>query len=184
MNRKGTELSINFLIGTILGIVLLILGFSIAFRLLVPPPFVPEDDFRTTCAQTGEKVCIAPTRIEGQVNKVSIYELVINNIYGDARSFKPYVVFAMGKTEDGSIISSDLIDSREWTFEEFPTKLLENTKDVKVEIPIRPPRGTKPGTYTFNVNVCFDGNTGDDAKCSFPEKSLYSPTQQITITVT
>ena len=191
MNWKGIELSINFLIGIIFGVLLLGLGLSFAGQLLsqseklvrqgLPDYYEIE---AKNCVQRGDRVCIPQAKMEAAVNKVVSFGVVINNIYGEKRSFKPKVVFSRGKTEAGATITSSQIQSKDWTFESFPSRDLENNEAITVEIPIRAPKGTKPGTYTFNVNVCFDGLEAQDSKCSAPEKALYSPTQQITITVT
>jgi hypothetical protein len=191
MDKKGMELSINFLVGIIFGVVLLGLGLGFAGQLLTSSEKLLEQGLpdyyeieAKNCVQRGDRVCIPQAKVNAPVNKVVSFGVVVNNIYGEERSFKPHVVFSRGKTESGTSLTAGQIQAKDWTFESFLARKLENNEATTVEIPIRAPKGTKPGTYTFNVNVCFDGAEGDDAKCSFPEKSLYSPTQQITITVT
>ncbi|MFH2021199.1 MAG: hypothetical protein ABIJ34_07300 [archaeon] len=188
MNKKGMELAINYLVGIILGIILLSLGLIFAASIFkasgeitkmgLPDYFEVE---RENCVQRGDRVCIPKTKGDAETLKTTSFGVVINNIYGQTKEFKLHVTFRRGLTLDDQTINS--VTLKDWTFTDFATIELENNDDTVIEVPIRPPRGIKSGTYTFNVNVCLNANDNTDDKCDSGHPSLYAPTQQISVTV-
>ena len=187
-NKKGMELSITFLVGLIIGVVLLSLGLVFTYKLFagvsdvermgLPNYFEIEAE---NCVQTVDRVCVTETKKQTETSKTASFGVIVNNIYGETKDFKLTVKFRRGETEDGQMITS--IDTEEWTFSDYDTVELENNDDITIEVPIRPPKKSDAGTYVFNVNVCFDGDEDSSDKCSGSTKSLYSPTQQISVTV-
>ena len=188
INKKGMELSITFLVGLIIGVVLLSLGLVFTYKLFagvsdvekmgLPNYFEIEAE---NCVQRGDRACIPEIKKQTETTKTASFGVIVNNIYGETKNFKLFVKFRRGETENGQMITS--IDTKEWTFPDYESLELENNEDTTIEIPIRPPKKTDSGTYVFNVNVCFDGDEDASDKCSGVHKALYSPTQQISVTV-
>ena len=189
MNRKGIELSVTFLVGLIMGIILLSLGMVFVFKLLegvddirvigLPSYFEAEAE---SCVQRNELVCVPKIKAEIETTKTTSFGVVVNNIYGDTKKFKLNVDFRGGITENNVEITS--VDINKWTFIDFNEVVLGNNENKIIEVPMRPPGGTLPGTYIFNVDVCFDTNDNPSVKCPSGYPSQYSPTHQISVTVT
>jgi hypothetical protein len=186
IKKKGTiELSLTFIIGLVLGIVVFSFGLIFAYKLFagagklietVPGGFeIAEKD----CINRQQKVCVPETSKTVKSSQQANFGYIINNNYGENKRFKINVKFAKGILEDGTDAPSQ--DVTKWTLQDFRVKDIDNGKHYTGGIPFQVPAGTKSGTYAFNINVCFDG-TDTSPKCSgLP--SLYAPTQQITIEV-
>jgi len=187
-SKKALELSITFLVSLIIGIVLLGIGLVFVTNVLSGAEEIQEHGLPSTfdyeaeaCVDRGDKVCIPIEKKETDTGKSVSLGIVINNIYGSKKEFKTFVVFRRGVSEEGDVIEE--IEG-EWTFDDFAEIELENNDHYILEIPIRPPKKTPSGTYTFNINVCFDADDNIDAeKCSSAFKSLYAPTSQISVVV-
>ena len=187
-SKKALELSITFLVSLIIGIVLLGIGFVFVTTILSGAEEIQEHGLPSTfdyeaeaCVDRGDKVCIPIEKKETETGKSTSFGIVINNIYGSKKVFKTFVVFRRGVSESGEVI--DEIEG-EWTFDDFAEIELENNDHQILEIPVRPPKKTPAGTYTFNINVCFDADDNiDTEKCSSEYKSLYAPTNQISVVV-
>lgn len=190
-NKKAAvELSMSFIVGLILGIIMLGFGLVFAYNIFsnvgkiqaqgLPDTFtmLAED-----CVNNGEKVCIPVMRTEIASTKSKSLGAVVNNIEEGTHKFKTYVKFSKGMTDDEVAVNT--VDIAKWTYTTFKPLTLENTKHDIIEIPFRVPAGTKDGKYVFNVNICYDSNKNPEpSKC--PDSaygSLYSPTAQVTIIV-
>jgi hypothetical protein len=188
MKKKATiELSLTFIIGIVLGVIMFSFGLIFAYKIFtgagtmidnVPSGFeIAEKD----CINRQQKVCVPETSKTIKSSQQGNFGYIINNNYGEEKSFKINVKFAKGILEDGS--DSPIQDTNKWTLPDFRVRKIENGKHVTGGIPIQVPSGTKSGLYVFNINVCFDG-TDSSPKCSTGGfASLYAPTQQITIEV-
>ncbi len=186
--KAAMELSVTFLIGIILGVLILGIGLIIFFKLLAPLSIIegelPDsfDILVKDCVDNGKKTCIPEIQKDIHIRETKTFGLVINNIYGETKNFKPYIRFSTGVLENGDEVSN--IDVSKWTFSTFREITLENNKYETVKIPMQVPSGTKRGTYIFNVNVCFDSDVNkDNLKCTSQYPSLYDNTHQITIVV-
>jgi len=187
MNKKGIELSTNFLVGLILGIVLLSLGFIFVGKLIPhtdPEPWLPNtiELAAEKCVQDNKYVCVPELRKTIQTTKTDTFWVVINNNYGSEQEFKVFVEYSRGVTEDDVIDNNQL--PSDWTYSEFRPVLLENNKHQIIPVSFKPPRNTVSGNYFFNIHVCFDTNVNENlAKCSSSHPSLYGETQQIKIII-
>jgi hypothetical protein len=191
MKKAALELSSSFLIGIILGIVLLGLGLVFAMNILKGAenfigPGLPKyfDTLVQECVQKGEKVCVPEIRKEIPINKIDSFGVVINNIAGSEKKFKANVRFSRGILEDESEVST--IKLKDWTYtdEKFREIILEDKEYNTLPVPIRVPLGTKSGTYVFNINICYDSDSNEQSgKCPTDYPSLYGTTQQISVTV-
>jgi hypothetical protein len=195
MKKAAIELSSGFLVGIILGILLLGLGLVFAMNLIngangIIAPGLPNyfDSLVKDCVQKGEKICVPEIKKEIPVNRIESFGVVINNVADAEKKFKPNVRFSRGILEDESEISYISPNKlKEWTNsdEKFREIQLEDKEYYTLAVPIKVPLGTKPGTYVFNINVCYDSDSNEEAeKCPNSEyPSLYGTTQQISVTV-
>ena len=187
LNKKAAiEMSMNFLIGIILGIAML--SFGIYFLTKI----VPNDDWEETffpdyyeeeakaCVSRGDPVCIIEKRQVIRVKKYGSFGLVINNMLGREAEFKPVVTFSLGITDDDEEIEEE---EGIWTHEQERAIELENNEYELVSLDFTVPAGTDPGDYIFNVYVCYDSNENPSEFCPLGYKSLYGAPNQITISV-
>ncbi len=192
LKRAALELSSSFLVGIIFGIVLLIFGLAFAFNIAktaesIIDPGLPSyfDMMAKECVQKGEKVCVPEIKKTIPIGKIESFGVVINNVAGSEKRFKPSVAFSRGILEDESEITT--VQLKDWTYtdEKFRAVALKDKEDYLQSVPIKVPFGTKPGTYIFNINICYDSNSNiESGKCpnsQFP--SQYGTTSQISITV-
>jgi hypothetical protein len=192
MKKAALELSSSFLVGIILGILLLGLGIGFAMNLFNAAVKIIDngvdmgyfDSIAEQCVQRGDKLCVPELVKEIPVGMSKSFGIVINNVDGSERKFRPNVRFSIGTLEDGKEITTT---TKKWTYEnkDFREITLEDKETYTLSVPIQVPGGTKPGTYVFNVNICYDSDLYEEpVKCPdsrYP--SLYGKTQQISITV-
>ena len=189
LNQKAAlELTTSFIVGMIIGIVLLILGLSFALNLLNASDRILTSGMPDTikqevqiCISNSEKVCLvsasAKTIRKGAYDR---FWIVTNNIVGSRKTYKPFIRLSTYQLKNGGTTT---VDESKW-FSSLRTVTLENNEQYTYQVAAHVPDGTLSGTYVFNINVCFDDTSNPDAsKCTSPYVSLYSPTQQITITV-
>lgn len=191
MNKKGGfELSISFLVGIILGIVLLSLGLIFVYNILtstdeirrygLPSFFEMEAD---NCVQNNERVCVPIIKKDAETTDTASFGVVINNNYGEEKEFQINVQYSRGFLDDGTEVPVGSIDVSEWTFSDYDVITLDNFEYEIIEVPMRVPSNIKAGNYVFNVNVCFNGPTSNPGKCSGSYPTLYDNTVQVTVTV-
>lgn len=186
-NKKGIELSINFIVGLILGIILLSLGLAFTIKMFkgtddLGKGFLPDgmDIEADNCIQRNDKVCIPFINRDTLPEQTVSFGVVINNIYGKKAKFRVITEFK-GAILDNEVELDD-IELEKWTLQDEGV-VLENNDNYIAEVPIRPPSRTKAGTYVFNVFVCFDSTEAVSNKCPSGTSSLYSPIQQVTVEV-
>jgi hypothetical protein len=190
MKKKAAlELSMNFIVGLILGIILFSFGLVFAYKLLAQSKEVIDTGIpdickieEQNCVNQQKKLCIPEITKEIQTAKADSFCAIINNIYGKKKEFKINVQFAKGILEDGS--ESSWQDATVWTKKDYPPDSIENNLHISLGLPFRVPGGTKAGTYVFNVNICIDSNDNvQQGKCPTSHPSLYTNTQQVSIIV-
>ncbi len=189
--KAALELSMNFIVGMIFGIVLFSLGLVFVYRIVADTDKIIDWGLPSTfdvlvkdCVNNNHKVCIPIKKAELRTREHTTFGVIINNNYGQEKDFKIFVKFATGMLEDGTTVSSSSIDLSKWTFTDFKVEKIENNNYEIVNVPFLVPKGTKAGEYVFNINVCFNAiDNQQPSKCSSPYNSLYDTTEQITITV-
>lgn len=192
IDKKGAlELSTNFFVGLILGILMLTFGFVFLYNLVSAADKIKEQGLPDTfemlaqsCVEKQQMLCVPMSKLTAKPGKTVSYGIVINNVLGDKKSFKPLVKFSLAVLDDGTKLTS-LPGSEKWTFQDFRVMQVENNKHESFEVPIKVPLGTKRGTYVFNVNICVNsGGAPDASKCTvsgYP--NLYDATHQVTVEV-
>ena len=92
MRKKGSiELSANFLVNLIFGIVLFLFGlFFITKMIPREPPYEPPtlDMQIEQCINSGQKVCLPELRKEIRVRKSDQFKLIVNNILDENRAIQ------------------------------------------------------------------------------------------------
>ncbi|MBN2368823.1 hypothetical protein JXC34_07405 [Candidatus Woesearchaeota archaeon] len=187
LNKKGIELSMNFIIGLIIGVVLFSLGLVFIYKIVsgvdeigkinLPDTFKIEAD---KCVQRGERICIPVIRKEVRTREPALFGIIINNIAGSENEFQTVVKFS-GYYEDG-VAGNANVDVTKWTYEEFEVVELENNEHYLDAVPLQPPKGTVAGTYVFNIYVCVD-DSSFYAQPACPSGYQYGPTHQVTVEV-
>lgn len=191
MKRAALELSTSFLVGIILGIVMLVMGLAFAFNIAktagsIIDPGLPSyfDMMAQECVQKGEKVCVPEIKKTIAIGKTQSFGVVINNVAGSEKKFKPNVKFSRGIREDETDVSAITLSDWAYTGDKFREITLKDKEDYLLSVPIKVPLGTKPGTYIFNINICFDSQANTEpSKCPAGYPSLYGTTSQISVTV-
>jgi len=188
MNKKGFEFSVSFLVGLILGIILFSLGLIFVFNIVIRLPdmdTVLPDYFKTeakNCVNRGERVCVPLIKNEVRTKETAWFGVVINNNYGEAKTFKTFIKYSRGVLKDDEEAPVQI--ESEWTVAEFDSEFIENNDYSIIEIPLIPPVGTQSGNYVFNINICLDSNSSiNEDKCDDNYPSLYGSTHQITVEV-
>ena len=187
-NKKGFEFSISFLVGLIIGIVLLGLGLVFVFNIVNRLPdleAVLPDYFETeanNCVNRGESVCVPLIKEEVETKVTASFGVVVNNNYGEAKTFQTFIKYSKGVLEDNS--DAPLQIESDWTYPEYDPVFIKNNEYEIIGVPLRPPVGTQRGIYVFNINVCFDSDTNlQPGKCDNDYPSLYGATHQVTVEV-
>lgn len=192
MKKKAAiELSTTFLVGLILGIIMLGMGLTFLYNIVAGGSKILEygipdgcNAFAAECSQKAGQVCIYETSLKLYTGKGGPFCLVINNLVGEEKIFKIRVTPATGILKNGDTIPASDIDISKWTFEDYGDIEIANNEFVKQSLSMQVPRSTRPGQYVFNVNVCYAGSGTDTAKCgSGTYKTLYDSTHQITVIV-
>ena len=188
-NKKGFEFSISFLVGLIMGIVLFGLGLVFIFNIVNRLPeldVILPDYFETeakSCANRGERVCVPLIKEEVQTRKTASFGVVVNNNYGEAKTFKTFVKYSRGVLKDDE--EAPMQVESEWTFPEYDPVFIKNNEYEIIGVPLRPPSGTQRGTYVFNINICLDSDSNiNEDKCDVDYPSLYGSTNQVSVEVT
>ena len=160
MNKKGIELSINFLVILILSIV--VFGFGIAFlakitKVATDMELPSEEKFYLeACLNEGKSVCMGTNRREGKVKDVIIMGIGISNTIGEAHFFV-YNEFKKAVLDNGNVLDSGTGEKIPQISQGPKDVLIKKNEDEYVVLAYSIPQGTKAGEYVFDVYVCADG---------------------------
>lgn len=194
-NKKGMELSINFIVGLILALAAFFLGL-----MFIPKLFSAAKDVNEQLDQNSEeilrnmamegKVAIYPETIETKVGGGRVIGLGIMNV-GQTQNFTVGIKYVSGKDKNGNALS---ININNWVFVE-PTcaewcayKTTTNTFEVKrndriiESVAFRAPNGITKGTYVFAILVKKDANN-DGFNYNDALDENYAGSKLVTITV-
>ncbi len=175
-NKKGIELSINFIVILILSIV--IFGFGIVFLRnmfieIGTIKQVTDEDFKANIenllCDSSERICIGTNRREIRRNKVGFFTLGIRNTYPENKNF--YI--NVEQDEDfGDADLSTLIHNQ--------GKISLNPNEhEQVGIAVGVQGSAGKGTYVLNVYVCID----EDSSCEEDSDKRYGTTKKIYVVV-
>ncbi|MEK6886443.1 MAG: hypothetical protein AABW88_01285 [Nanoarchaeota archaeon] len=161
MNRKGFELSINFIVALILAIV--VFGFGLYF---VQKVFneaneikaqLDKDSERNINAllDRGDKVAFPVTSKDIKSGQAAIFGLGVLNVNDDTTTFSVEIVCSIYITKGGASVDDSVSDKNcagKWTTSVQPFTLAKNDRK-SVPIAIQAPNGKPSGTYAFTVKV-------------------------------
>ena len=155
-NKKGIELSINFLVVIIISMAML--GMAIIFfnKFFAGAQRIQENYDKQTEQEleallvAGHKVAIPFTRKEVVAGKTAVFGLGILSVSPDETEFYVEVECSKLIKEDGSTESCNLENDPLWT----EMHVLRNNQNTKIPIAVSTVKDDERGTYVFNVCVC------------------------------
>jgi hypothetical protein len=155
MNTKGIELSVNFLVGFVLAIVLFGLGVSLLYTIFNQSTSLHEitqdqinSQITALLCSAKEKVCIAGNRVPHERDTLAIYGVYIYNIYDTQGNFTVRVEPGIAVDQNENFINNtlDLITRTE------SKRIPPNSQD-DLGIGVFIPRNALAGTYVFDVYI-------------------------------
>ena len=153
INKKGMELSINFIVILIISIV--VFGFGIKILSGIFEGAKKMEDMTQEkinrhlidiMCDSSERICVAPTRIEARPHDSGYFTIGILNTYDDETIF--YIGVEQSSNDEIPTIYEDY-----WLLGEDFVKINPN-EQKKIGLGVLIPGGTKKGTYVLNVYVC------------------------------
>ncbi len=171
-NKKGLELSVNFLVILIIAIV--VFGFGLAF---VSKFFAGAKEMKAQLdsetqkrieylLNTGEQLVMPVNTKTIQSGKNAVFGIGILNILGNKTTFMINLrCTLMLDKNDNAKPDSELTKyckgvemSRGWLFSDSVIETVENNEQKIIPILISVPQGTPSGKYVFTVTVTYGEN--------------------------
>ncbi len=181
INKKGMELSINFIVILILSIVVFGFGIKILsgiFRNATEMGSMTQEEINRhltdIMCDSSERICVAPTRIELRPYGSGYFTIGILNTYDYETTF--YIGVKQSTNDEIPTINGDY-----WILGEDFVKINPN-EQKKLGLGVLVPGGTKKGTYVLNVYVCKGDSLSSCDKDSPPDVR-YGTTQKLYIVV-
>ncbi len=179
LNRRGMELSINFLVTLILAITIFGFGiylvrqfFGFAEEAQQKIDIQTQEEIERRLLDAGEKAAIPLNKARVKRAQVHTFGLGILNSYKTSRTFSVSVKFTKAFDESNNELIEAEQDymNKNWLFSSVPDVQLDANEHaftpltVRVDSKMTSPEGagssgsaTLPGTYVFNVCVQPDG---------------------------
>lgn len=164
-NKKGMELSINFIVMLILAIVVFGLAVALTYKFMQQAYTTQKELDQQTRAQildaldTGAKVAVIPNSINVRSGKSDVAGVGIRNILDSGDGFTINVAFDEAIDEDGGLISSYDTNPEFGKWFIYPTtKTIKRFERDIARVAFGIPGGAKAGTYIYNVMVCTGTN--------------------------
>jgi len=159
-NKKGIELSVNFMVVVILSVVMLSLGL-----ILIKQFFSKADDIKGTIEDATEKdmediltqddtVAVPINRRVIERGKSDFFNLYVLNILGNTQTFDVTISFnkAYDEFNQEITVNEDETHPDAWLYY-VDSFQLENNQAKKLKILVNVPKEVEIGEYIFNVNV-------------------------------
>ena len=165
MNKRGIQLSINFIVILIIAMFVFSFGIKLAYDLVTQAEEIRADvDENTQRAieqslMGGSQVSIPINRQETKIADSVVFGLGIFNI-GESRSFNVNMEFE--KAYNSETVEEMDVDATSWIISEFGPYSINKNEQKILAIPVAVPRnivgGTTPmGVYVFKVEVRSGG---------------------------
>ena len=194
MNKKAIELSINFIVITILSLIVLGIGFYLVTHIFTTAEeYKAELDEQTqenileTLRQSGELVSLPINKYTILRGGHTILGIGVLNDIGDLETFYPTLTCNEAIDADqnelcavNNGVSCDIEATaycNDWITVDTTGITLENRKSEIVGIVVLVPDNAPEGTYGFTFKVC----TGN--YCGMSGSTQYGPTKKLYITV-
>ncbi|MBI2129178.1 hypothetical protein HYU07_02970 [Candidatus Woesearchaeota archaeon] len=181
-NKKGMELSINFIVMLILAIVVFGLAVTLTYRFMQQAYATQKDLDQQTRAQildaldTGSKVAVIPNSINVRAGKSDVAGIGIRNILDSGDTFSISVKWDAAIDEKGETISTATEATTKW-FVYPTTKTIKKFERDIARVAFNIPGGAKAGTYIYNVMVCTGANCDASGGAANAQSQAYD--QQI-----
>ncbi len=209
MDKKGIELSVNFLVMFILAIVMFGFGMYFVTRMVGTSQEVAQglpkmDDVALDhCLAQGEQVCMSKNKAETHPDKKVVFGIGINNDLDGTDKFILVQEIAKLFDDEGEEIPlsgcahpmcspfccGDTLVARtqdEWVpWQESPPYTIPENENKKIPLVYVIRTGSQAGTYVWNVEVCAEDSSlpvNPSSKCPIPFKR-YGGVHKIYITV-
>ncbi len=172
-NKKGFELSANFIVMLILATVALSLGIVLVKHMGSSSTSLTRKSYENFMDQlikvncdTTQKACIAPQTVSQFPGKSAVYSLQINNNFNKPMHFKEdtYQV-----DDNGNKISSSISKVKSLPTQYFGQIPSYSSKTFPVVV--MPVLGTPRGTYNILVNISYS-ETGESGSWKQYDKEL------------
>jgi len=155
MNKRGIELSVNFLVMFILAIVIFGLGIVFLYSLFNDAQDIfhltqdqLDDRLASVACSARDRVCVTPNHLTGTRDRLSIFGIYVYNYFDTTTTFQIETEFAL--YEDGT-------EPEEFPYllslEEQTTLPILPGGQENIAIGIVPTRTTPAGQYVYNVKV-------------------------------
>ncbi len=157
MNKRGFELSLNFLVTLLIAIV--IFGFGVKFVYQLSSQAIELKDITSKeldarvadlLCTSSQKICIGTDKKSIQKGKVDVFGIKILNV-GDKQNF---VIRVTRPAPSGYTLQNQpiAVDELKWKHND-EIQTFERNEERKFGIGIEVPKTAGSGTYIFNVRV-------------------------------
>ena len=177
INKKGFELSINFIVILIISIVVFGFGIKIAYDIINQAEGLKditlkdiEANLESIICDSSERICIGTSTMEIRPNKRGFFTVGILNTYDDIEDF--YIDIKESESDGIPYIGGTY-----WMLQNKVT--IKPNEQKKIGIAVQVPGGTDKGTYVLNVYVCSD----EKISCEKNSDNRYGTTQKLYIVV-
>ncbi len=166
MNKRGIELSVNFLVITVIAIVVFGFGVYFVYQLFFSSQTVISEIDERTRAETerllrveGAKVAIPYTSLTATRRNHAQFGIGVLNINSGTTTFNIDVEYGSGVGEENNVLCQG-DDCGEWvSFILLPESLaLEPNHDDIATLVVVPDGNALSGTYSFSVTVTDEDN--------------------------
>lgn len=182
MNKRGIELSINFLVVVILSIV--ILGLGIVF---VTQIFGQANDIKDMSANDldesindlmclgSEKVCFGFDTLTIKRGNFGVLGVRVTNVMGEDKTFHVVVKKGIAFDKDGNEITSATLKDKVTCYPACAVgrkEIIQYPEDKNIALGFDVAKDARAGRYTFDIAVCTSSTESDkmqlqnDVKCA------------------
>jgi hypothetical protein len=182
-NKKGFELSINFIVMLIITLIVFGGTLAIAYKLLKSTGDLKasmdkqtEERLELMITNSNEEVVIAFNQKEVQGGEAAVFGLGVTNMLNSRKNFSVTITPSTAINKDGSEVYG-WTDRWIYVSNDDIGEIKNNDHKIK-SIVIIPPKDAAPGvTYVFNVNVFYKSGATDIA---YP---LKEPTKKVRVMI-
>ena len=181
MNKKGFELSINFIVILILSIVIFGFGIKFFYELMNQANNLNDETWKQINSQledilcdSSERICIGTTTREIRPNKLGVFTIGILNT-DDTTDESDFHIEVKESVIDPAYQIGEC-----WMLQNDVS--IRSNEQKKVGIGVRVPGGTPKGTYVLNVYVCKNVAYCDEVSHDDPGIG-YGATQKLYVVV-
>lgn len=155
MNRKGIELSINFLVILIISIIIFSFGVAFVFNLWKNLPHPSDAPQINLCDGNNEKICVEKNNIQLNYNKPEIIKIQLDNVLDRNSDFE------INLEKNGWFDKNKILHDEDYNITIMPMKetkrILSNEKG-EFTIAFIANQPVKSGTYVVDIKFIISDN--------------------------